>query len=94
MAGDKQHTVTRPAGFAILTGPDGTVEADSLQCGHCGRHWTVRPGSGRRRGFCTCCMRPTCGPSCPAGTAACIPQDLFLENIEKGRPLDYKPIVG
>lgn len=93
MAGDKQHTATRAAGYAIVTGPDGTREADTLQCGHCGGHWVVSPGSGRLRGVCRICHKVTCGPNCIAGTA-CIPQELLCENIEKGRPLDFRPIVS
>jgi len=38
---------------------------DTVMCCHCGMHYTVVPGSGRRRGFCFKCMAPTCGgPSC------------------------------
>jgi hypothetical protein len=35
------------------------------------------------------CAGPVCGPGC----AECIPTDLLLENMEQGRPLDFKPVV-
>lgn len=92
MAGDKNHTARRAAGYAFAAGPCGTVEADTLQCGHCGRHWTIQPGSGRQRGFCLLCMKPTCGPHCLVGDA-CVSQEQMIENMERGRSLDFRPIV-
>lgn len=57
-----KHTVLRPDG-ALLE--DGRQVADLLQCVHCQFVWRVRPGSGRRRGFCTRCQGVTCGkPAC------------------------------
>lgn len=93
MAGDKNYTASRAAGYTIATGPGGVEEADCLQCGHCGKHWQVQPGSGKQRGFCLCCMKPTCGPRCPVGDA-CVSQEQMVENIEKGRPLNYRPIMA
>ena len=62
MAGDKQHSVLRPKGTLIITDWDGCVEEhDTLQCCHCGAHWVVSPGSGRRRGWCMKCGDVTCG---------------------------------
>lgn len=61
----------------------------TLQCCHCGGHWVPRPGSGTVRGFCQNCNGPVCGPGC----AACVPAEQMLENIEKGRPLDFRPVV-
>ena len=92
MAGDKQHTATRPAGYAVAVGPDGKQEADTLQCGHCGGHFLVRPGSGKLRGHCYVCHKITCGPTCIIPLGACVPQELLCENIEKGRPIDFRPI--
>lgn len=65
-------------------------EVPTLMCGHCGSHFEVRPGSGKVRGFCMNCARPVCGPGCEK----CVPVEQMLENIEKGRPLDFKPIVS
>ena len=67
-----------------------TLSAGTMACVHCGAHWIVEPGSGRVRGFCMECNGPTCGPNC----VECIPQELLLENIEKGRPENYRPIMG
>jgi hypothetical protein len=64
------------------------AEVGTLQCAHCGMHWVPAPGSGRVRGFCQNCNGFVCGPGC----AACVPLDLLLTNIEKGRPLDFRPI--
>lgn len=44
---------------------DRKVARDCLQCCHCGGHFFVCPGSGRRRGWCHNCAQVTCGrPSC------------------------------
>lgn len=61
----------------------------TMQCGHCGRHWIPRPGSGIVRGFCQRCMKPICGPGCES----CRPVEVYLDNLEKGRPADYRPII-
>jgi len=37
------------------------TERELLHCVHCGYMWQVQPGSGRKRGYCTCCAGPTCG---------------------------------
>jgi hypothetical protein len=78
----------RAAGLVTVFG-DKTEELPTLRCVHCGGHWTVRPGSGRVRGFCQNCMGPVCGPGC----AACVPVDLMLTNLEVGRAWDYVPVV-
>lgn len=64
------------------------AEIPTIQCVHCGGHWVAQPGSGRIRGFCQNCMGPVCGPGC----AECIPTDLYLTNLEKGRPDNFRPI--
>lgn len=66
------------------------AEYSTLQCVHCGRHWTIVPGSGRVRGFCGRCNGPTCGPRCDG---KCVPEELMLENLARGRPRDFVPIV-
>jgi hypothetical protein len=72
-----EATTRRAKGYAVWSGPDGRpVERDTLQCVHCQAHWFVEPGSGRRRGFCTRCMGPTCG------AAKCDPCAPFLKQLE------------
>jgi hypothetical protein len=71
-------------------GSDRRRESPTLQCGHCGGHWVPEPGSGRVRGWCLNCCRPVCGPGCEK----CVPLEQMLENIEKGRPWDFKPVVS
>jgi hypothetical protein len=51
-------TLLRPHG-ALLE--DSREVADLLQCCHCQHTWAYRPGSGRKRGFCTRCQQVTCG---------------------------------
>ena len=83
-------TVPRPSGYVVVTSPDGGLEeADTLQCVHCGCHWKMEPGSGKIRGYCHSCAGPICGPKCKV----CVPAEQRLENIEQGRPLDFRPIV-
>lgn len=65
------------------------LEVATLSCCHCGGQWVPKPGSGRIRGWCMNCAGPVCGPGC----AVCIPTDLYLENIEKGREPTFKPII-
>lgn len=61
----------------------------TMMCCHCGRHIPYRPGSGVVRGWCQRCNGMTCGPQCEA----CRPTEQLLENLEKGRPADYRPII-
>lgn len=80
------------AGFIVVNDPGSdkpVLEAATLQCVHCGGHWVPRKGSGIVRGFCLNCNGPICGHGC----AKCVPVEQMLENIEKGRPEDYKPII-
>ena len=83
-------TVSRPAGYTILSDPiEGIIEADTLQCVHCGCHWQVNPGSRKIRGFCPTCIGPICGPNC----VKCVPVEQRLENMEAGRPIEFRPII-
>lgn len=78
----------------LITTPHGSDKATregTQQCVHCGRTWIHRPGSGAVRGFCFRCQGHVCGPDC---AKECVPEEQMLENIEKGRPLNYRPIVG
>ncbi len=65
------------------------LEVSTLQCVHCGGQWIPKPGSGRVRGFCMNCNGPICGHGCHE----CVPVDLYLTNLEKGREPNFKPIV-
>lgn len=59
------NTASRPSGTVIVSSDRGTVEADTLQCVHCGKHWTVQRGSGKKRSFCPYHNGVTCGsPQC------------------------------
>lgn len=75
-------TSRRPAGNIVVTDPDlPTLEADTLQCVHCGAHWQVRHNSGVARGFCMNCMGPTCGKQkCECG---CNPIEKQLDIQER-----------
>ena len=81
---DKRLTATSPKGYITISGPDGVIEADTLQCVHCGGHWRVEPGSGKIRGFCTNCNGPVCGPGCEK----CVPIEKQLEIMEGTRSPD------
>lgn len=65
------------------------LEVGTLSCCHCGGQWIPRPGSGVVRGFCQNCNGFVCGPGC----AACVPVEQYLENMEKGRPDTFRPII-
>ncbi|HSZ58591.1 MAG TPA: hypothetical protein VK797_23185 [Tepidisphaeraceae bacterium] len=78
------HSVLKPHGTIIVTDPDaGTIVKDCLRCCHCQAVWVVVRGSGKRRGFCTKCMGPTCGSD---ECMACNPWEKRLERIEAGKP--------
>jgi len=68
----------KPSGYILL---DDKEVAATLQCCHCGGHFVSIKGSGKKRGFCMCCMRVTCGA---AGCDHCVPFDRRLELYEKG----------
>lgn len=83
------------------------MELKTTQCVHCGGHFELKPPKlithtltpfeaavreeqGKIvRGFCQRCNGYVCGPGC----AACVPTELYIENLEKGRPADYVPVV-
>lgn len=82
-------SVLKPHGYIAITTIEGHLrEADTLQCVHCGMHWMVVKGSGRRRGFCTRCAGPTCGQH---ACDECVPMEQQLENIEAGRDQFHRP---
>lgn len=83
----------RESGYLVVMDPGSDkpiLETATVQCVHCGGHWVPQPGSGRVRGFCGRCNGPICGPCCQS----CVPTEQLLENLERGRPLDYRPIRG
>lgn len=85
-----------------------TLEIMTVQCVHCGGHFPLKPPKliverltvleaqfyeelGRKvRGFCQRCNGYVCGPGC----AKCVPTEQLLENYEKGRAEDFRPIVS
>lgn len=82
----------RAKGFATFCDPGADrplLELGTAQCCHCGGHFPIRPGSGTIRGFCQQCNGPVCGRSCEM----CVPTEQLLENMEKGRAWDFRPIV-
>ncbi len=85
-----EHTARKPKGYITVTSEYGTQEADTLCCVHCRKHWIVQPGSGKKRGFCYCCNGPTCGPEC---SAACVPFEQWLENMESGQVATHRRIL-
>jgi hypothetical protein len=83
----------RDNGYVVFVDPGADkpiLEASTLQCVHCYAHWWPSPGSGIERGFCFNCNGPICGRDC----AKCVPREIYLENLEKGRPEDFRPIVA
>lgn len=78
-----------PDGYIHIEDPEGPdQEFDTFQCCHCQAHFTVIPGSGRVRGFCTRCNHVTCGkPGCDP----CVPFEQKLDNMEAGRDPMFRP---
>ncbi len=86
-----KNTRLSPAGYATTTLPGGQVfEADTLQCVHCQAIWQIKPGSGNVRGYCLKCNGPVCSERC---AKHCVPSEQLLENIEQGRPADFRPVI-
>ena len=73
----------RPGGYATVYGPDGLKERDTITCCHCGAVSFIVPGSGKTRGFCRMCMKPTCGKKLCLTT--CVPLERKLEVMENRR---------
>lgn len=69
---------------------DGIQVSSTLQCPHCGAHFEVVPGSGKRRVWCGKCHAVTCGnPQCDT----CIPIEARLENRE-GKKTLYDDVIN
>jgi len=57
-----KHVSRKSLSDIIITYDDGReVCGEMLHCVHCGFMWQVKPGSGKKRGFCQKCSGPTCG---------------------------------
>ena len=61
---------------------DGSVVATTKQCCHCGNHFVMVKGSGRKRGYCMKCNKITCGA---LGCCECVPFERKLELFEAGK---------
>jgi len=75
--------VRSPDGYVVATGPDGTREADSVMCAHCGKHTLVGTGSDPAEfgGWCHPCGAYVCGPC--NSTGVCDPLEKKLDRSEK-----------
>ena len=74
------HSNRGARGYIVISGPDApTLERETLQCVHCGKHWIYEPGSGRRRGWCAPCNGVTCGAE---RCAVCVPLEARIEIME------------
>lgn len=71
-----------PGGYATLTDPEQTREADTFSCFHCQRIVHVRPltDAADAGGLCKVCMKLICGPCVDAGS--CVPWERTFEKIE------------
>lgn len=75
-------SAAKPSGTVIVCAPSGKeYEADTAMCVHCGTHWEVVAGSGRKRGYCMKCMGVTCGQH------KCDACDPYIRRFELGLPL-------
>ncbi len=66
-------------GIIIL---DGSVVATTKQCCHCGNHFVMIKGSGKKRGWCMKCHAITCG--C-IKCCKCVPFEKKLDLYEAGK---------
>ena len=73
----------REHGYVVVTSWDAdkpVFEGATLQCCHCGGHFPAHERKGR--GWCHNCAAPICG----AGCLECVPEEVYLESLEKGIP--------
>lgn len=61
---------------------DSTVIAKTRQCCHCGNHFAMIKGSGKKRGWCMKCHSITCGK---IECCSCVPFEKKLELYESGK---------
>jgi hypothetical protein len=69
----------REDGVIIL---NGSVVATTKQCCHCGNHFAMIKGSGKKRGYCLKCNSITCGA---LECCKCVPFEKKLELFEAGK---------
>lgn len=67
----------KPDGNIIV---DGNEAGETRQCPHCGMHFLSVRGSGKKRGYCMCCGKVTCGKE---RCDRCYPTEKMLEDIER-----------
>lgn len=85
----------RTQGYAVISGPGGVVERDTITCAHCQHVVTVKPGTALtvylltdRQGmtreepgaFCRVCMAPICLRCHDRG--GCTPWEQTMERME------------
>jgi hypothetical protein len=92
---------SREAGIGTLIDPGADkpiAEFGFHACVHCGGHFPA-PRFGQSpedkasrvgRGFCMNCNGYICGKDC----VDCVPLEVYLENIEKGRDPSFRPIIA
>lgn len=57
-----QHTSDKSKAYVEITDLNGNTKiVEMMQCVHCQVMWVLKPGSGRKRGWCTKCGGVTCG---------------------------------
>ena len=81
------------SGIIIVTPHDhGPITTEpTVSCAHCGLNWVPKKGSGRRVGFCQRCMGLVCGSQ---NCERCVPVMAYIENLEAGRPGDFRQIIA
>jgi len=68
-----RHSDRRAAGVVITHDFNGRESMrDTQQCVHCGAHWVVEPGSGKKHAWCLKCAGNTC--SSPRCRTICYPE--------------------
>ena len=72
----------KPGGYAVLSGPDGTKEADTFTCAHCQHIVHVKPlaDAADSGGLCKVCMGLICSTCVDVGT--CTPWQVQWEKME------------
>jgi hypothetical protein len=61
---------------------NGAVVATTKQCCHCGNHFIMQKGSGKKRGRCMKCHSITCGK---LKCCKCVPFEKKLDDYEAGK---------
>jgi len=79
----------KPHGYIISTSGDRatTIEKDTVQCAHCGRHYSIRPkedptDAGSYCGRCNAPICNRCGEEMTR-TLTCRPFEQWLEYVER-----------